>query len=223
MLQLDIPQILRSLARRRPIFHSEADFRLELALYLRETYPHLYPVCEYPLHRTSRESYDIMLLQGREEVMVLELKYLCQALKCNFADEQFKLTGGWPADGGCHATLKDVERLEVFLEEIQKRENRTARAAVIALTNDPVLWEGPISENTTYKEFTIKDGRSDVTGTLKWAEKTSQKTKRDYKRIRLFGNYTMHWQDYSCIKAQKYGRFRFLHIPVQPPNKDNAP
>lgn len=210
MLNLDIPQILRSLAQRRPVFHSEADFRLELALYLREKYPHLYPVCEYPLHRASKQSYDIMLLHGREEVMALELKYFCQALIGKVQGEPFHLKWNGAADGGRYATLKDVGRLERF-----RKENPTARADVIVVSNDSNFWEGPKRENTNDAAFSIKCGRKGVTGMLKWAEKSKVGKRKGYEAFRLRRRYDLLWQDYSHIEEQEYGLFRFLHIEVQ--------
>ena len=212
---LDIPAILKSLARQHPIFHSEADFRLQLALYLRETYPYLYPVFEYPLHPASKEAYDMMMLQGRKEVMALELKYFCQAFRGKVRGEMFELKWNAAADGGRYAALKDVQRLEKFLEH-----NPMQRADFIAVTNDYHFWRGPKSSNTNDAAFNIKDGLTGVTGRLKWAEKTSPKTKRAYKQIYLQGSYDMHWQDYSKIEEENiiegtHKKFRFLHIPVQ--------
>ena len=209
-MQLDIPDILAGLAKKRPVFHSEADFRTSLALHLHETYKHLYPLPEYPFALPENIACDIMLLQGGKEVMALELKYFCRAFKGEVGDKFFRLRWNSTPDAGRYGVLKDIERMEIFLEK-----NPTAQAAVIAITNDPKLWEGKKSKNTTDAAFVLQEGGT-VTGTLAWAPHTSLKTKRAYPKIILRGKYDMAWQDYSRLDGT-FGKFRFLHIPVSKP------
>ena len=215
-MKLDIPEILQALARERPIFHSEADFRLEISLRLHETCPDLCLIAEHPIHRTSkRAAYDLVLLQGRKKMMALELKYFSQTFRGEVNGEKFNLKWGTATDGGRHATLKDVQRMEEFLEKIQETENRVAQAAVIAITNDPLFWKGATKKDANDAEFDIREGRT-VTGTLEWAAKAADKTKLAYGKIKLFGNYEMKWKNYSQVDG-KFGQFRYLYIPVQPP------
>ena len=209
-MKIDVSKILTNLAKERPVFHSEADFRLGLIFQLRETYPELHAISEYPFQRNSREAHDIVLLQGRKEVMAFELKYPCQKLDYKNGNEIFKLKWAGAADAGRHATLKDIERMEEFLET-----SPTAQAAVITLTNDPALWNGPTKTNLFSAAFDTQEGKI-VTGTLKWAPKTSDNTKRRYSKVKLFGIYKMKWENYSQVDG-KFGQFRYLHIPVQPP------
>lgn len=218
-MRLDIPKVLGVLARRRPVFYSESDFQHALAWQIHEMHPALYPRLEYPLERRTRKACDMVLFQGRKMVMAIELKYPCRNLNYENKGEMFTLKSA-PADSSRHGTLKDVERMEEFIEDIQEIENRTIQAAVITLTNDPDLWNGLKTQKGTGAEFDIREGKI-VSRTLKWAPHTSAKTKRAYPRIRLFGRYTMEWQNYSRVDGSN-GIFRYLHIPVQHPGTSSG-
>ena len=215
--KLDIPAILVDLARERPVFHSEADFQHALAWQIHKANLGLQPRLEYPFDYPSSKACDIVLVHDGRVVMAIELKYFCQKLEREVHGELFRLKWNTAADGGRHAALKDVERMEEFLEKTQKAGNRTMQAAVIAITNDPTFWEGPKQDDGTDAEFNIHEG-STTAGTLNWAAKTSRKTKRLYGKIKLFGKYEMKWDEYSRVGSdEEYGRFRYLHIPVQSP------
>ena len=220
MLKLDIPQILRSLAQCRPVFHSEADFQHELAWILREEYPELQPRLEYPFEGPKNASCDIMLLQNGAVAMALELKYFTKAFEGEVRGEQFNLRDQLAHDTRSYDTLKDITRMENFLEKHPKK-----RAAVIALTNDPRYWKGPEGkkknpgEEVIYAEFVLQEGK-ELTGLRGWAPEASEGTKKGREEpIHLRDCYTMRWQDYSHIEGQKHGLFRFLHIPVQAPSR----
>ena len=222
-MRLDIPKILVALAKRRPVFHSEADFRLELVLQIHKMYPKLCPVAEYPIRREAKEAYDLMLFRGHREVTALELKYACQKLDYRNEGQTFKLKTA-PVGVGRYGTLRDIERMEEFLEKIRKKEPQRVHADVITLTNDPFLWEGPKRTGVTDEEFNIAESvirgdkkvKNTVSGTLRWSPRTATKTKRACPKIRLHGSYRMRWRDYSKVTG-KFGQFRYLHIPVQPP------
>lgn len=218
-MRLDVPKILGVLAKRRPVFHSESDFQHALAWQIHEMHPALNPRLEYPLERPTRKACDMVLFQGGKMVMAIELKYPCRNLNYENKGEMFTLKSA-PADSGRHGTLKDIERMEEFIEEIEETEKRTIQAAVITLTNDPDLWNGLKTQRRTGAEFDIQEGKI-VSRTLKWAPHTSIKTKRAYPKIRLFGRYIMKWQDYSRIDESN-GIFRYLHIPVQHPGTSSG-
>ena len=213
-MKLHIPEILKALAGKRPVFHSEADFQHALAWQIHEMHQGLHPRLEYPFERPTRKTCDMVLFRGGKMVMAIELKYPCRNLDYENKGEMFALKSA-PVDAGRHGTLKDIERMEEFIEEIQETENRTVQAAVITLTNDPDLWNGSKTSNRTDAELDIREGKV-VSKTLKWAPRTSIKTKRMYPRIKLFGRYTMKWRDYSHVDESN-GVFRYLHIPVQHP------
>ena len=210
-MKFDIPEILKSLGRKRPVFHSEVDFQHALAWQIHVMHPNLYPRLEYPFERTTRKACDIVLFRGDKIVMAVELKYFYRKLNYENKGEMFTLKNV-PADMSRYGTLKDIERMEKFIKDIQETENRVVRASAITLTNGPELWEGP-KPNRTDADFDIKEDRI-VSGTLEWAQHTSIKTKRDFPKINLFGKYIMSWRDYFHIDESN-GRFRYLHVPIQ--------
>lgn len=204
-MKIDIPKALEILAKRRPVFHSEADFRLELMLYLHEVYPEFYAISEYPIQRNSKKVYDIMLLQNNKEVTAIELKYFGENINFDLKGEIFNLKNRSAINDNSYRSFEDVKRMEDFLKN-----NPSATAAVIVLTNNHLYWDGPRDETVNYAQFTLKNGRS-VSGHLDWMNKTS--SKKDMPAIYLHGKYTLKWEEYSKVA----GRFRYLQIPVQPP------
>ena len=216
MSELDISQILHSLAKRRPVFHSEADFQHELAWHLREIDPSLHPRLEYPFERSENKACDIILFRNGKMVMALELKYLYRFLEYKIAGEAFYLDNQHARNQRRYDALKDVERMERFLSN-----NPAAQAAVVVLTNDPRYWKGPRRQHTIDSAFVLHEGGI-AQGTLDWAPQASTGTKKKREKpIELRGIYTMRWQEY-CQVPGNYGKFRFLHIPVQDPERPSA-
>ncbi len=85
---------------------------------------------------------------------------------------------------------------------------------VIFPTNDDLYWRTSRNLSTADKDFRIHEGRI-LKGTLKWKEGTSKGTMRGREEsIRLTGEYTLRWKDYSDLK-RKNGRFRYLLVKVK--------
>lgn len=209
-MDFDIPQLLIDLATRRPVFHSEADLQHELAWHLREVHPHLQVRLEYPLARPTNAAIDILIRNG-DQVMALELKYLCQRVEYEVDGEPFALKPQGAQDVRRYDVLKDVWRMEQFLEA-----HPTASAAVLALTNDPTYWRGPRGLSTCDAAFALRKGRV-VTGAPDWAPHTGAGTKRGREAaINLKGQYQITWADYSRIDGP-FGEFRYLYLPVERP------
>ena len=204
-MKLDIPEILKSLAKNRPVFHSEADFQHSLAWQIREMHPGLHPRLEYPFERPTGKACDIVLLRNGKMVMAIELKYFGENISCEINGEIFNLKNRSAHNDNSYRSFEDVKRMEEFLKN-----NPSAIAVVIVLTNNHIYWSGPRDETVNYAPFTLKDGRS-VSGHIDWVNKTL--SKKDMPAIYLHGNYTLKWEEYSKVA----GRFRYLHIPVQPP------
>ena len=165
---------------------------------------------EYPLARPSNTAIDILIRNG-DRAMALELKYLCQRVEYEVNGEPFALKPQGAQDVRRYDVLKDVWRMEQFLEA-----RPSASAAVLALTNDPAYWHGPRSLSTCDAAFALREGRS-VTGPLDWAQHTGAGTKRGREAvIDLKGQYRMTWANYSRIDGP-FGEFRFLYLPVERP------
>ena len=85
---MDLNRILQSLAARRPIFHSEADFQHALAWELDNKAPGSEVRLEFRPFPEERFYLDIWL-RGAGEALAIELKYLTRALDVEVNGERF--------------------------------------------------------------------------------------------------------------------------------------
>ncbi|MCY4043146.1 MAG: hypothetical protein OXF45_04995 [Candidatus Dadabacteria bacterium] len=200
---IDLPKLLRELAKKRPVFHSEADMQHELAMQIGKTYPRFSIRLEYPMDNNT--AIDIVIFNdGRK--MALELKYLCRHLEHDINGEKFKLINQDAYNNRRYDVMKDIWRMEKFLEK-----HPAATADVLVVTNDPAYWEGPYKRNTHDAAFAIKKNRV-VKGTLKWKSPETKGNRGE--EIQLRGEYSIKWQKYSNIKDIDNGYFKFLHIQL---------
>ena len=204
----DIHRIMGELSESRPIFHSEADFQHALAWAIRETVPDSRVRLEFnPFAQDDRRSYlDIWLADSR---VALELKYKTRALTAEVCGERFNLLNQGAQNHGRYDFLSDVQRLERVAQEVQAR----AGYAII-LTNDSSYWRppSPSYESTNDAAFRIHEGRV-ARGELKWIRE-SRGTKGRESPIRLTGDCTMRWRDYSTFAGERDGDFRYLAVAV---------
>src|SRR3546814_5901991 len=103
---------MSEMARRRPVFCSEADFQHELAIEIRRLNPHQKIRLEYPLGNGQRGAIAV-LLQG-ERPFALELNYLCKGLVIDVEGETFTLRQQSAHDIRSHEVGKDVARRETL-------------------------------------------------------------------------------------------------------------
>lgn len=208
---LDIPLIMDSLAERRPIFHSEADFQHALAWRIQEMDPDCRIRLEFnPFPKDDRRSYlDIWL---PERGVALELKYPTRGLETERVGETFAIRNHEAQDHLRYDFLKDIQRLERVARE------RSARAGyAIMLTNDPTYWSAPATRRKTVDaDFRIHEGRR-VSGELKWASHASKETVCGRENpIHLANAYAMRWRDYSTVAGGRYAAFRYLAASIAP-------
>jgi hypothetical protein len=205
---LEIDPLMTDMARRRPIFCSEADFQHELAMEIRSRDPGQKMRLEYPLGNEQRGAIDL-LLQG-ERPFALELKYLCKAFVADVDGERFALRQQSAHDIRRHDVCKDVARMEAFAR-------RTGHgAAVLVLTNDPAYWLPRSRADTVDAAFDIAEAR-ELAGMLQWAARAGAGTTRGRNEpLQLMGRYPLAWRDYSALGGPA-GTFRYLWIPVTTP------
>lgn len=202
---IEIDPLMSEMARRRPVFCSEADFQHELAIEIRRLNPHQKIRLEYPLGNGQRGAIDV-LLQG-ERPFALELKYLCKGLVIDIEGETFTLRQQSAHDIRRHDVCKDVARMEAFAK-------RTGHgAAVLVLTNDPAYWLPRSRADTVDAAFDIAEAR-ELAGMLQWSALAGQGTTKGREApLQLTGRYPLAWRDYSVLGAAA-GTFRYLWIPV---------
>ena len=204
MLNLRIT--LASLAKRRPIFHSEADFQHELALELKSEFSEIALRLEVPFAFETRGATDI-LVRHPQFFGGIELKYLTRKLVTDVNGEHFALKAQGATDLRRYDILKDVQRME--------RLNRDfgGPSYVVALTNDSAYWNKVKTVNTIDAAFRLCEG-ANVEGVLQWAGHAGAgTTKNRNKPLELAGSYPIRWHDYSDLGLQK-GQFRYLLFEV---------
>lgn len=208
---LDVNELMKDLASRRPVFHSEADFQLALAWRMHEVAPDVPVRLEWPavLPEQEKRIYLDLWLPGSN--VGVELKYLTRKLEFEHEGERFALRNQGAQDIRRYDFLKDVERLE----HLSVSEGTDVRAGfAILLTNDPLYWNRPGLKGTVDAKFRLHEGRT-VKGTMKWSKKASPGTKSGREDpICLKDSYLLRWQDYGDEGDGAYQRFRYLAIRI---------
>ena len=210
---INIKDALNKLSRKRPVFHSEADFQHSLAWEIHEMYPNLNIRLEKREEINGEELYLDAFIFKNSKICALELKYKTKNLDVTISNEKYHLKNQGAQDIARYDFCKDIKRLEKVLK---KHPNSIGFA--IFLTNDDLYWKIPRNSNTADKNFRIHNGRT-LQGTLKWKEETSPGTTKGRENpIKLAGKYEIRWRYYLNLNKeneQKNGKFRYLLIEVK--------
>lgn len=203
---VDIVGIIGSLAKDRPVFHSEADFQHALAWKIHEGYPELNVRLERRVVLDRREIYADIFLFKDDESLVAETKYKTRSTNVTLDGEVFNLKNQAAQDIARYDFLKDVSRIE----RISGRYGKSSGIALF-LTNDPSYWRPSRSEDTVDSMFRLHDRRI-IKGRVSWKDGTSNGTMSGREEpIVLEREYQLRWRDYSNLNVG-YGRFRYLLI-----------
>ena len=204
---VSVEDLMASLARERPVFHSEADFQHALAWHWQQRSPEAVVRLEYRLPLPGERAYaDLWVREGGETVCV-ELKYWTRSLNVQVGDEAFTLADQAAQDLGRYDFIKDVGRVERLVDA-----GHATRGHVVALTNDQGYWNQP-RLGTVDAAFRLHEGRT-LGGELAWADHAGIGTTATRQRVlRLAQEYQCHWQPYADLGVRG-GEFRFLDIAV---------
>jgi len=203
----DFIELMASLARQRPIFHSEADFQHALAWHWKECSPSALVRLEYRLPLEGERSYADLWVRDADLTTYVELKYWTRALTVQVDHEPFTLVNQAAQDISRYDFIKDVERVERVV-----RSGHADRGFVVALTNDQGYWNAP-RPGTVDAAFRLHEGRS-LVGELAWAEHAGIGTTATRQRVlSLAQEYRCHWQPYSNLGVPR-GAFRYLLVEV---------
>ena len=107
---LDLNQVLESLAKKRPVFHSEADFQHALAWEIHNVKPDAIIRLELPMRADGRAVHLDLLVVYDHQRFAIELKYKTAALDVCRGSEQFSLRGQSAQDCGRYDFLSDIVR-----------------------------------------------------------------------------------------------------------------
>jgi hypothetical protein len=204
-----IQAVLARLATKRPIFHSEADFQHALAWELQLESPDAQIRLEKQVAAQGSRVHLDLLVQSNEEEIAIELKYKTRVGKLHHAGEDFALRNQSAQDIGRHDFIKDIQRLERYVEA----RNCSVGFAVL-LTNDRTYWTESRKTDSVDSEFRVHEGRV-LKGGAAWGAKASVGTmhKRE-EPIALHGTYKMVWSDYCSLGPASNENFRYLLIRV---------
>jgi hypothetical protein len=209
-MALNLNNVLQELAKKRPIFHSEADFQHALAWEIREHYPDSKIRLETKIHGGNTKVYLDLLVIHQEHRYAIELKYKTRNFNCMIEGETFSLNNQGAQDIGRYDVLKDIQRLEQMVVSGVANEG-----FLVFLTNDGTYIKPSLVKDTVDREFKVNDGRR-LTGELKWGEQTGQGTlKGREKPIVLKGEYKVSWQSYKKIDDSSSGEFQYLLLAVK--------
>ena len=204
---LDIADAMIELARRRPIFHSEADFQHAFAWCIHSLMLDGDVRLEYKPFPTEPVYLDVWL-PGIG--VAVELKYCTRNLKCTHNGESFALRDQAAQDIRRYDFIRDIQRLE----RVSKERTEVRAGFAILLTNDRSYWQQPSRLNTVDAAFRLHDTRR-ISGEMAWSERASAGTiKGREEPIRLAGSYELQWRDYVDIRGARHGQFRYLAVQI---------
>lgn len=204
---MNMHELLELLSERRPVFHSEADFQHALAwefqLYSRTAEVRL----EQQISTEGgRVHLDLLIKDGSRHVAI-ELKYKSKKASVPWKDEDFHLKGHGAQDLGRYDFLKDIGRIERYVETRPGSEGYA-----VLLTNDSTYWQESRKVGAIDASFRLHEGRA-ISGDLAWGKAASKGTMRAREAvIRIGGKYTMKWHNFSQIGEQSF-RYAAVHVP----------
>ncbi|UGT61787.1 hypothetical protein [Nocardia asteroides] len=206
---IDLAPFVRScmeeLARRRPLFHSERDFQLALAMVLADDVAQLrlektVPVSE-PVGGRSRLSIDVLgELNGHR--IALELKYPKKRLRASVEGEVFDLPASGAPDLDAAAIWRDVQRIERLILD-----GTVDAGASITLTNYPFWSQRNSTARSQAYEFRLWEGRTVGPGALQWRLEGG----RVGERLTFNSGYHCCWRDFGADVD-----FGFRYLLLQP-------
>jgi hypothetical protein len=206
---LDMHAMLEDLAKKRPVFHSEADLQHAPAREIRTQHRWLEVRLEVPPPGPAMHGHlDIGVRDQSNALLFIEVKYKTARSAHKVREEWFRLRDQSAQDVGRYAFLWDVARLARIAEE-----NAGISGCAVLLSNDSKYWTpSPRREPTNDPAFRLSEGRV-VEGELRWRRgpAESAKVQQMYEPITLSGTYTLSWRDYPG--TPNYG-FRYLLVEV---------
>lgn len=184
----EIEAAMAALAKRRPVFHSEADFQHELAWTIHERHPDAGIRLEYPLPLDGPRRVDIWLADGPTAI---ELKYW---------------KSGGAQDLARYDFWKDVDRIESLIADLW-----IDTGYVVAVTNDQSIWNKG-KPGTADESFRLHEGR-EIEGTLTWGARAGPGTRKGREQPHdLRGRYRINWRDYSTPMPNDALRYLIIDV-----------
>jgi hypothetical protein len=196
---------METLAPKRPIYHSEADFQHALAWEVQFAHPGAAIRLEKRVAAEPSVELDLLVMLD-ERRLGIELKYPRRGMSVEVEGEVFNLATG-ADDHARYEAIKDIARLERLVAE-----RIVDSGVLVLLTNVANVWGPPTSQRRVlYDELRIHEGRN-LAGTIQWGDWGAEGGRPPGGPITLSGTYPLRWSDYSKLDSAE---FRYLVVGVE--------
>lgn len=206
---IEVGEILANLAKKRPIFHSEADFQHAFAWEIHQKLPNSLVRLELPVQVKDEYLHIDIWVKNQDEFLAIELKYKTRGLSVEIDGEHYRLKNQSAQDLGRYDFIKDIQRLE----HVAVGQKNFVGYAIL-VTNDSAYWVEPANHDTVDAKFRINGGRV-LQGVFDWGVNASDGTKKKREPVLVLKNkYVVQWENFSRPSLASYGEFRSLTIKV---------
>ena len=223
-----IIDVLNNLAKRRPLFWSEADFQFEFAWELHKKLgeeANIYLERRHEINSASSDSanekatqstinksldklYVDIWIEYEKVTYPIELKYTTKRCKVDDAKNQVKTKEQSARDAGCYRFLWDIKRLEEIKTSLSPK---VVKGYAIMLTSDAGYYEErKPKQPTLFDDFRLTHNRKIKKDTeLKWnlsriaENKRADHWSRNWPKFTLKGKYILQWQDYKSEESKR--------------------
>lgn len=227
-----IIDVLNNLAKRRPLFWSEADFQFEFAwelhtkldgkakIYLERRFEIDMDSSDNANEKSNQSTtnkslnklYVDIWIEYKKVTYPIELKYTTKRCKVNDDKNQVKTKEQSARDAGCYRFLWDIKRLEEIKTSLSPKE---VKGYAIMLTSDAGYYEErKTKQPTLFDNFRLTEGRTipppdSSDREFKWilnkiaAEKIKSHWTKHWPEFTLKGEYILQWQDYKSEESKR--------------------
>lgn len=216
-----INDVLDNLAKRRPLFWSEADFQFEFAWELHkklgeEANIYLERRFELDNDKDTRDKnhnkyYVDIWVEYQDGIYPIELKYTTTVCKIHDAENPVETKEQSARDAGCYRFLWDIKRLEEIKTSLSPKE---VKGYAIMLTSDAGYYEErKPKQPTLFDDFRLIEGREIPPCTsdrkFKWTldkiavEKRDSHWTKSWPEFTLKGEYILQWQYFKPIQTKQ--------------------
>ena len=211
-----LDKILQNLSHRRPVFHSEADFQHELAIWIQSAGWDVRLEVPRPIavNQASMTAEIDLLIRKNGEWTAIELKYVKKSTHVVHGDEQFHLAGSWGTNLSRFDCWADYRRIESIVAA-----GHAQQGHAVFLTNVAPAWNKDVGPTRNLASmFSLHEGRTVPAGSsLNWTPATptagsvSAKRLPPYAPVLVSRAQACRWTDYSQL-GQPGGTFRYLML-----------
>ena len=227
-----IIDVLNNLAKRRPLFWSEADFQFEFAWELHKKLgeeANIYLERRHEINSASSDSanekatqstinksldklYVDIWVEYDNKTYPIELKYTTKRCKIYDSENPVETKEQSARDAGCYRFLWDIKRLEEIKTFLR---NKEVKGYAIMLTSDAGYYEErKPKQPTLFDDFRLTEGRiipppDSSDREFKWilnkiaAEKIKSHWTKHWPEFTLKGEYILQWQDYKSEESKR--------------------